>query len=225
MQNNVNTIREEFKRKYKAKEFTGDDDSQTIEIIGASFVADEQSIFGNPNQEYIDAELTWYQTMSRDVNDLADIYGKRVAIWDSVADCDGKINSNYGWCIYSYENYHQYTEVLTKLLKEPGTRQATMIYTRPTMHQDATKCGMKDFMCTNAVNYYIRDGQLNAVVQMRSNDIVFGYNNDYAWQNSVMHKLIKDLFANGFSVGRGNIYWNVGSLHMYKRHFKLLEDV
>ena len=42
--------------------------------------------------------------------------------------------------------------------------------------------GMSDFICTNAVSYMIRDDELISVVQMRSNDVVYGYKNDYAWQ-------------------------------------------
>jgi thymidylate synthase len=63
----------------------------------------------------------------------------------------------------------------------------------------------------------IRYGRLNAVVQMRSNDVVFGYRNDYAWQKHVLQKLAKDL-----GVVEGDIYWNAGSLHVYERHFNMV---
>ena len=78
--------------------------------------------------------------------------------------------------------------------------------------------GRSDFMCTNAVQYLIRENRLHAVVQMRSNDVVFGYRNDYAWQSHVMDKLCNEL-----NVERGNIHWNVGSLHVYERHFDLVD--
>ena len=77
--------------------------------------------------------------------------------------------------------------------------------------------GMSDFMCTNAVQYLYRNGKLNAVVQMRSNDVVFGYKNDYAWQKFVLDKLAADL-----ETDPGKIIWNAGSLHVYERHFKLV---
>ena len=92
-----------------------------------------------------------------------------------------------------------------------------MIYNRPSMHTDSCTNGMKDFMCTNAVTYFIKNNKLNCVVQMRSNDIVYGYKNDYAWQKYVLDKLAKDL-----NVEIGDIHWQVASLHMYPRHFKLL---
>jgi thymidylate synthase len=72
-------------------------------------------------------------------------------------------------------------------------------------------------MCTNAVQYLIRDGELHAVVQMRSNDSIFGYRNDRAWQQHVLEKLAVDL-----NVPPGKLYWNVGSLHIYARHYYLV---
>ena len=71
-----------------------------------------------------------------------------------------------------------------------------MIYTRPMIWLDAWKNGMNDFICTNNVQYFIRDNKLVTCVYMRSNDAVFGYNNDFAWQKYVRDKLIDDLIPN-----------------------------
>ena len=106
----------------------------TIEIQNAQFLADEHSIFGEPNTRYIEAELEWYKSKSLNVNDLFDIYGQEVKIWKQVADVDGRINSNYGWCVFSGHNGGQYDNVLTALDRDSQSRQAVMIYTRPDMH-------------------------------------------------------------------------------------------
>jgi thymidylate synthase len=94
-----------------------------------------------------------------------------------------------------------------------------MIYTRPSMWDDYNHNGMSDFMCTNAVQYMIRDERLIVVVQMRSNDVVFGYRNDYAWQNYVAWQLCDDLQL----VREPKIIWNVGNLHVYERHFDMVK--
>jgi thymidylate synthase len=96
-----------------------------------------------------------------------------------------------------------------------------MIYTRPSIQMDAVFNGMSDFICTNNVQYFIRDNQLITSVYMRSNDAVFGYNNDYAWQVHVRDKLLEDLVT---IYEPGPIYWNVGSLHVYERHFDQLNE-
>lgn len=209
-------IREEFKW-LLANEFYVEDKSgvKLLEIVNASFIADEPSIFGKPNHSYIEREIEWYKSMSLDVNDIP---GETPAVWKQVATPDGRINSNYGWCIWSQENGEQYNNVLHELRQKPTSRRATMIYTRPSMWVDYSRDGMSDFMCTNAVQYVIRDQALHAIVQMRSNDVFYGYRNDYAWNEYVLKMLSYDL-----DVSPGIIYWNVGSLHVYERNFNLVK--
>ena len=209
----VEDIRQHFIDELMDSNFVTDKTGvKTIEMIGATFEADEPTIFGEVNDEYVERELEWYRSMSLFVEDIP---GKTPAIWQQVASKHGKINSNYGWAIWHSKNYCQYENVLHELMNFPNSRRAVMIYTRPSMWDDYNENGMSDFMCTNAVQYMIRDGQLVAVVQMRSNDVVFGYRNDYAWQRYVADQLTKAL---GLDV-EPKIIWHVGNLHVYERHF------
>jgi thymidylate synthase len=187
---------------------------KTIEIIGANFVADQPTIFGKVNYDYVHREIAWYESQSLNVNDIP---GKVPQIWQDVSTPDGEINSNYGWCIFSEENGYQYKNVFEELRESPNSRRAVMIYNRPSMHADYNRGGMSDFMCTNVVQYLVRDGNLIALVYMRSNDVVFGYKNDYAWQDHVFTMLAEDLH-----LPKGYMIWSVGSLHAYERHFGLL---
>lgn len=188
---------------------------KTIEIMNASFIADEPIIFGTPNDDYIERELRWYKSMSLNVNDIPPPVP---TIWKAVATKDGFINSNYGWCIYSQENGMQFFKCVEELKRNPDSRRAIMIYTRPSMQEDYNKDGMSDFMCTNTVQYLVRNGQVHALVYMRSNDAVFGYKNDYAWQKYVLNHVSQET-----GIPAGNIYWNVASLHVYERHFDLVK--
>ena len=213
----VRDIRIALYNKLIKKEFVTDKTGvKTVEVMNAAFIANEPAIFGTLNHDYIERELQWYKSISRNVNDIP---GGPPEIWKRVATPDGYINSNYGWCIWSDENYNQYTNVLDELKSNPDSRRATMIYTRPTMHTDYKLNGMSDFMCTNTVQYLVRDGKLHSLVYMRSNDAIFGYKNDYAWQKHVLDELAKEL-----SLPAGDIYWNVASLHVYERHFDLIKD-
>lgn len=195
---------------------------KTIEILNAAFEADEDFIVRPPNTEYITRELEWYESQSLDVNDIP---GNTPAIWKAVSDKNDKINSNYGYLVHSEDNYSQYLSVLAELSDNPESRRANMIYTRPSIQMDAFSNGMSDFICTNNVQYFIRDGKLITSVYMRSNDAVFGYNNDFAWQKHVRDSLIDDLETDTYKrYLPGPIYWNVGSLHVYERHFKFVEE-
>ena len=209
-------IVKELKRKYKAKDFVEVNGEKTVEIINACFEADSSYLLRKPNADYIAREINWYESQSLNVNDIPD---GAPAIWQKVASDNGYINSNYGFLLHSDENHNQYINVINALLKDKHSRQAIAIYTRPKMHYDSTQYGMHDFCCTNTVQYLYRDGELHAIVNMRSNDAVFGYNNDIAWQVHVLTKLCADLHLNP-----GNIYWNAGSLHVYERHFNLLGE-
>lgn len=213
----VQDIRDKLKAKYAAGDFTTDKSgSKTVELIGETFLVDEPIIFGTENRDYINREIKWYMSQSRNVNDIE---GDVPKIWQMVSDKDGKINSNYGWCTESKENNEQFKKVLQTLRDNRDSRQAVMIYTRPTMHEDAFENGMSDFICTNTVQYLIRNNVMNVIVQMRSNDVVFGFKNDYAWQKYNAKRLCHQLRCPIL-----NIIWHVGSLHVYERHFKFLEN-
>ena len=223
----VTDIRKFFIGELNDEAFTTDKTGQkTIELIGANFIADEPVIFGKVNQTYVDAEITWYENQSTNIHD---IYGRGNQqppphAWQYAANEHGEINSNYGYLIYHPRFYQQYDQVLDELLNNPDSRRGTMIYTRPSIWKEYNDNDKNDFICTNAVSYYIRDNRLDCVVQMRSNDVVFGYKNDYAWQEFVLRRLASDIsFSRGEEIESGYIHWQVQNLHVYERHFQLVK--
>lgn len=215
--NTIRNIRNVFADELTNNRFVEDKTgARVLEIIGASFVTDDDHIFGAPNPGYIYRELEWYESQSLCVDDIP---GGPPPIWKQVADSKGYINSNYGWCIWSQDNGRQYDHVVAELKKNPLSRRAVMLYTRPSMWGDYNLDGRSDFMCTNAVQYLIRDDFLHAQVQMRSNDAWAGYRNDYAWQAHVLEKLAKEIGVQPWPA----MYWNAGSLHVYEKDFYLVD--
>lgn len=240
---NTNDVKKQLITKYKNGEFritkTG---VKTIELQGIQFEADKDFIIREPNYDYAKREIEWYESQSLNVNDIP---GNTPAIWKQCADVNGEINSNYGWMIWSKENGSQYNNCLWQLVNDPATREACMIYQRPSMHVDATANHKHDFCCTYAVQCFlnpvfkkyeceislpvgmlpdIESYTLDYHVFMRSNDAVFGYDNDYLWHDYVFNKMITDLSEKlEKPVARGKLIWNAGSLHVYERHFKFLD--
>jgi thymidylate synthase len=229
IQENTSDIRGYFIGKLRIEDFVMDRSGQkTIELIGAAFFADQPAIFGEPNKSYIEIEKAWYESQSTNVNWITETYNRNVPeAWKLAANQFGQINSNYGHLIYSDKYHHQYGRVLDELLENPDGRRASMIYTRPSIWEEYNEDGKNDFICTNAVTYYIRDNYLQSVVQMRSNDVVFGYKNDYAWQLYVLEQMVKDYNdckENGTpELKVGDIIWQVQNLHVYERHFHLVK--
>ena len=228
--NNVNDIREYFIDELKAERFTTDKTgAKTIELLGASFVADEPAIFGKPVQEYINAELAWYESGSTNINDIHGEDKVPPAAWQYAADKYGNINSNYGHLVFSEKYCQQYDNALFELIENPDSRRAQMIYNRTSIWNEFDEGGKSDFICTTAQTVYIRDNKLHMVSQMRSNDVVFGYKNDWAWAQYLMDKFVEDYnFEATFrdseqSITKGNLTWQVMNLHVYARHFDLVK--
>ena len=212
----ANDILADLIDKYLSEDYVIDKSgAKTIEVLGESFVADENWLIRTPAYKYIERELEWYMSESLYVDDIP---GETPQIWKDISSNEGKINSNYGWCIYSEENGNQYKHVLRELRNNPNSRRAAMIYNRPSMHLDYSRDGMSDFMCTFANTFMIRDGKLISHYVMRSNDAVFGYNNDVAWAKFVQGQLAYDL-----EVEVGDLIWTATNLHVYERHFEFIE--
>ena len=216
---NVDNIRLQLAEKFNNNEFVIDKTGQaTLEIVGESFIANEDTIFGTLNDEYLSKELDWYNSQSMNINDIYGSERDAPKAWAYAADDYGNINSNYGALIYSPKYFSQYAEATYELEVNKASRRATMVYNRPSIWEEYKEGGKSDYICTNAVNYVIRDGKLNATVQMRSNDVWAGYRNDRFWQHHVLVSM-----ANQLDVEVGNIYWQVSSLHLYEKDFYLIE--
>lgn len=222
----VEDIREIFVEKYQNQDFViGEDGKPLVEIVGENFIATDNKIFKEVDRKYVERELQWYLSQSLNVYDIP---GKVPEVWKKVADKDGFINSNYGWCIFSEENGSQYRNCLRQLINNWNTRRAVMIYTRPNMQYDYNKNGMSDFMCTCYTHQFIRDNRLVYIVYQRSCDAIFGFRNDLAWHQYVANKLISDINDNRKKdeqlLWTPQIIFSCGSIHIYERHFNLIEE-
>lgn len=211
---------------YAEKNFVPDKTGQnTIEVLGAQFIADGPTIFGIPNSKYIQKEIGWYMSRSLNIKDMDPPIPK---MWTDIASDEGLVNSNYGFLVFDQANHNQYSNCFTELRTNKWSRRAVMIYTRPSIWNEYKHHGMSDFICTNTVQYFIRRGlgdnsdRLFAKVDMRSNDAWSGYRNDYAWQMFVFNSLFNSLKKHYPDLLRGAIIWNCGSLHLYERNFDLV---
>lgn len=209
-----------LKNKYKNDKF---DSTGNISIISASFVANKPYLIREPNYDYVQREIQWYLSESLNVNDIE---GKIPKIWQQISDKDGFINSNYGWTTFSSENYNQFDKVLDELIKNKYSRQGVIIFIRPTMHEDSKKNGMKDFICTYCYNFKIEKDnnidKLYMMVNMRSNDCVYGYDNDYAFADYVFNVMLSKLQNIYPKLEKGVMFWKADNFHVYPRHFKFL---
>lgn len=201
----------------------------TVEILEYNdwFVPNDEYIdyfdIRKASRKYIENEKNWYMSMDRSIIGHPGIETNK--IWQYCASKDDKqeVNSQYGWIVFSHNNgingLSQYDFCLSQLFKDTNTRQAGMIYTRPTIQVEFCENGKHDFICTTEVWCHIRNNRLFYSVNMRSNDFFTGFVNDWAWHLFVYNKLLDDLRCNGVNVEVGAIYWHASSFHVYERNF------
>ena len=196
-------------------------DKTTIELVNVQFhlLNPMQSVITIPERKlslkYLEAELDWYISGDRHIKNIKD----HATIWSEIANDKGKINSNYGAFVFHdlmNSGDTQFEWCLKQLKKDPDSRQAVINYNDPSHKYDDNK----DFVCTIAQQFLIRNGFLHCTTMARSNDFIYGLPYDIPWFTFVQEKLAKDLKL------KLGIYTHfVTSLHVYKKHFKLLGEI
>ena len=162
----------------------------------------------NFNLHYAEAEWQWYLSGDPSIDKLGEINGSIPPIWETMADSDRKVRSNYGW---QWERNHQLDKVVAMLKRNPNTRQAVIsIYDGKEISSYS-----KDTPCTYAVNFTILNNKLHMAVLMRSNDLWFGFCNDqYCFAS------LQELVANRLSIELGTYYHFAHNLHLYNNKLK-----
>lgn len=125
------------------------------------------------------------------------------------------VDGAYGQRIWRLPLFNQIGGVIQELTRDPLSRRAVItLYDGPT---DLYGGGGKSTPCTLSIQFLIRDGKLNALTTMRSNDVVFGVSYDI-----FMFTMLQEFLARRLDVGLGQYYHRAGSLHLYERDFSLL---
>lgn len=202
-------------------------------LYSVDWVADKPSMFGHVNENWVRRELDWFFSGS---DRLADMEEPVPALFQACAGTDGRVNSAYGYVLFNEGNENSYPVSLfdrvvrTFEAEGPGTRHAVAIISDRDIHYLARYNGRNDFICTNALNFMIdADNRLHIIAQMRSMDAVFGYRADYSMWDALMDFLLMRLEVNYDGalfpkLTRGDITFQVANLHVYPRHFQLLQD-
>jgi len=196
-------------------------------LYSVSWVANNNSMIGARNEDWVRRELDWFSAASDNLNDMEE------PVPTAFQDCagpDGTVNSAYGHILLGrrgmrYSPNSMVDRMVDTLIREgKESRHAVAILSDRDVHELATKDGRKDFICTNALNVMIDfDDRLHIIAQMRSMDAVWGYRADYSMWDYLMSYLLGSLEMVYPELTRGNITFQVANLHVYPRHFDLLD--
>jgi thymidylate synthase len=175
---------------------------------------------------YMIAELLWYLSG----NNSTDWISNYSTFWSKISD-DGKTaNSAYGARIFKHHEYQGHNEglwtqweyVKNELKLDPDSRRA-VIHIR--MPQDS-KYAKLDVPCTLSLQFFLRNNKVHMVVSMRSSDVILGLAYDVPaftiFQELLAVQLTQEL---GRPIGLGTYTHLSASLHVYERHFKMVEKI
>ena len=175
----------------------------------SSFVARSFSM------SYLASEFMWYLTGDPFNSDII----RASKNWERFRQPEGNWFSNYGqyWFnAHTRDSASGFDWVVSQLRKDPDSRQAII----PMLQPKHLFEGNVDIVCTSYINFHIRNDKLHMVVRMRSSDVIWGYGNDipcFWW----LHEMV----ALELGIGIGTYTHSSDSLHVYEKHFKMLESI
>lgn len=166
------------------------------------------------NPTYAVTEWLWYLSRNRSTVNI----GKMAKIWDMIKDKNEECESNYGEYLFSTG---QWDWVVKELVDDKDSRRATIAVNQP-YHKKANPL---DIPCTQFIQFFIRDNELNMGVYMRSNDVIFGFCNDlftFALFHQLMYNDLKEHYSD---LKLGKYTHNAGSMHIYERHYEMAKNI
>lgn len=171
-------------------------------------------------RKYCQKELDWYNAKDLNIEMV-----NSVKIWTYVCDENKNINSNYGHLVYGKGNFSQFSHALHNLIDNKYSRQAIIIYTRPSIQLEHNDLGGADFICTNFQQFFIRNDELYCVTSMRSNDCWSGCFSDQPWFVHVAYDMFEKLKETYPELKLGKMIFIPNSFHCYESQFKKLKEM
>jgi len=193
--------------------------SKTIEVTNVSFEIKDPSDLNIKiperkfNKNYAFAEWLWYLSTARNVVNIE----KLAKIWSLIKDENNEVESNYGNLMKP-----QWPWVLVELVNNPESRRCTFTI-NDVHHKGASDL---DYPCTQSIQFMIRDNKLNMTVNMRSNDVVFGFCNDvftFCLFQQLMLSELNHRTDNNYELGTYN--HSAASFHVYEKHYQMMNDI
>lgn len=183
--------------------------------------------YGRPvNVPFALAEVLWILSGRKDVEMLS-YYNSKIADY---SDNGSTFNAAYGHRLRHEFGFDQLEDVIRTLRDDPATNQATLVISSPLMDRgwrkllshnggnedfNYVKYNVKDRACNVLAHLMIRNGKLDWLQVVRSNDIMWG--TPYNWMQWTH---IMEYVASRLRVPVGTYYHVADSLHMYDWHWE-----
>jgi thymidylate synthase len=155
-------------------------------------------------------ELLWYLSKS----DKLEFIAHYVPKYEKESEDSETVHGAYGPRLFSQRGNDQVENVIALLKKKPTTRRAVVqIFDADDLARD-----YKEIPCTTTCQFFIREGRLDMVTTMRSNDAYFGLPHDI-----FCFTMVQELIACRLKVSLGTYYHFASNLHLYSSNFESVE--
>ena len=152
-------------------------------------------------------EFCWHTSASDEV-DFLSWYAKR---WREFSDDLITIRGScYGKRVFACatDGKRQWDRVMMALRCDPNTRRAILYFVNP---GDLGFAETKDFPCAVSLQFLVKEGKLDAITTMRSNDALMGLPYDV-----FLFTMLQELMACQVGLPLGSYYHFANSLHIYE---------
>ncbi|MFS0836984.1 thymidylate synthase [Paenibacillus sp. 1P03SA] len=160
-------------------------------------------------------ELLWFLKGETNIQYLHD---NGVTIWDEWADEDGNLGRVYGaqwrtWQAPDGRTIDQITQVIDQIKTNPDSRRHLVsAWNVAEVNQMALP------PCHYAFQFYVADGKLSCMFQMRSVDTFLGLP-----FNLASYALLTHMVAQQCDLEVGDLVWTGGDVHIYLNHLEQVE--
>ncbi|WEK55854.1 MAG: thymidylate synthase [Candidatus Cohnella colombiensis] len=157
-------------------------------------------------------ELLWFLSGNTNIRYLKE---KGVTIWDEWADEEGNLGRVYGaqwrtWLGPNGQVVDQITNVIEQIRKNPDSRRHLVSAWNP-----AEVDGMALPPCHYAFQFYVANGRLSCLFNMRSIDTFLGLP-----FNLASYALLTHMMAEQCDLDVGDLIWTGGDVHIYTNHLE-----
>lgn len=159
------------------------------------------------SKSYICGELLWYALGRNDVAFINNFAG----LWGRISDDGVTSYSAYGDIVFARHGFNQVEKIIQLLCDDPESRRAVINFNVPNENVIKTK----DEICTIALQFLIRNGQLHCTGIMRSNDVWYGLPYD-----TIFFTELTKYIAHRLNIPYGTYTHSVISLHAYERNYE-----
>ena len=188
---------------------------ETKEVVPLTVISED------PRERYIDRTALNASFMLRESSDIFNgLNPGYVCRYNSVMNQFknkfGNFDGAYGPRIRFMSGHDQLERVVEELEKDPDSRRAVI-----TIHNSLFEnYSGKDVACTMSLQYLVRDGKLDSIAHMRSNDMLLGFTYDtHAFQ------WLQEVIAGFLGLELGSYTHIDNSAHIYSRNFDAVDSI